>query len=297
MNIFIIFLLYALNGTAITMCKIMVTLASPLFILGIRMTTVGILLLGFYRFILGRKIKIPRGAIHLLAQSAICNIFIPFSLRFWAVQYVTATKVSLFYTLGPFTAHTISCLLGLEKNSKLKILGLTIGFASIIPTLMTSSSTESNFESFFFFNLPEVALLTAMVAFSYSWVIIQKIVRTYDLSPFLINGINTLVSGLLALSLSFIIETNHTIAKPLEFIGWLALIITVTNLICYNLYAVILKKFSSTLLSFASLTMPFYASFTAWLYFGEKLSLNNILSIAIVFIGLTIFYYAERNNM
>ncbi|MBT3455449.1 DMT family transporter [bacterium] len=294
MGIFWVFLSYSFNGCSITICKIILQYASPLFSLGIRMTIAGLLLLGFHRFILKKKISVPKKAIYLLVQSTLCNIFIPYALRFWAIQYVTATKTSFFYNLGPISTYTIAWMMGMEKGSWTKILGLSIGFLSIIPLVVTSSASEKALGSFLCFSLPEIALLTSIVAFSYSWVLIQNIVRTYDISPFLLNGIHTFFSGILALVFSFALHTDTTISHPWEFAGWTAIIIFITNIICYNLYAIFLKKFSSTLLTFISLTMPFFASFSAWLYFGEKLSWNNIFSFAIVIAGLTIFHNEKK---
>ena len=296
MNVLLIFLLYALNGTTFTVSKILVGHSSPIFIVGIRMIIAGLALLGYYRFVLGKKIKVPRKAIIYLVQSTLCNIFIPYCLRYWALQYVTATKTSFFYNLLPFITHTLACLIGIEKGSWKKTTALFIGCLGIIPILLSNPCTEDVLGCFYFVSLPELALLGTVTAFAYSWIVIQKIVKTYRVSPFLLNGINMFCGGVLAMIVSLIFETNHTISAPIEFAWWLLIIIIITNFICYNLYAVLLKNFSTTLISFASLTMPFFAALSGWAYFGESVSWHNFISSAMTLIGLYIFYKAEKKQ-
>ena len=116
------------------------------------------------------------------------------------------------------------------------------------------------------------------------------------MSPILINGINMSISGVFAMAISTFIGETVNIAAPMEFIGWMTIIIIITNFICYNLYGVLLKKFSSTLISFASLTMPFFAAITGWLYHREVVSWHNFAATIITFLGLYIFYRAEKKK-
>ena len=177
MSIFFIFLMYALNGSTFTISKILVSQASPIFLVGIRMTIAGVLLLFYHRFIQGRPFTVPRGAIKHLFQSTICNIFIPYCLRYWAIQYVTGTKTAFFYNLAPFITHGIACAIGLEKGSWKKSFGLSIGFLGILPILTSGSYLESLVGGFYFISLPELALLGTIISFAYSWIVIQKMVR------------------------------------------------------------------------------------------------------------------------
>ena len=296
MNIFFIFLMYALNGSTFTISKILVTLASPIFLVGIRMLIAGTMLLIYHRLIQGKSFGVPRGAIKYLLQSIICNIFIPYCLRYWAIQYVTGTKTAFFYNLAPFITHAIACAIGMERGSWKKSIGLAIGFLSILPILISGSYAEDLLGGISFISLPELALLGTIISYSYSWIVVQKMVRKYKLSPFLINGINMFFGGALAIGTSFILGESTTITSPVEFTFWMATIMIITNFICYNLYAILLKKFSSTLISFASLTMPFFAALTGWLYYKETVSWHNFAATILTFIGLYIFYKAETKK-
>ena len=179
MNVFLIFLLYALNGSTFTISKILIEHTSPIFAVGSRMLIAGAMLLAYYRFILGKKFDVPKKAIKLLVQSTLFNIFIPYCLRYWSMKYVTATKTAFFYNLLPFITHAIACAIGIEKGSWKKGLGLGIGLLGILPILISSSPGEKLLGSICFISLPELALLGTVTAFAYSWIVIQKIVKVH----------------------------------------------------------------------------------------------------------------------
>ena len=67
----------------------------------------------------------------------------------------------------------------------------------------------------------------------------------------------------------------------------------VFNILCYNLYGFLLKKFTATFLSFIGLLSPIFASINGWLFLGESFSWVIFLSTGIVSMGLWIVYSAE----
>jgi drug/metabolite transporter (DMT)-like permease len=77
------------------------------------------------------------------------------------------------------------------------------------------------------------------------------------------------------------------------FLGWTLLMTFVSNIVCYNLYGLMLRKFTATFLSFVGLLSPIFASLHGWLFLGEPLSLLIFLSTAFVCLGLWIVYSTE----
>ena len=65
------------------------------------------------------------------------------------------------------------------------------------------------------------------------------------------------------------------------------------NVLCYNLYGFLLKRFTATFLSFMGLLSPIFASLSAWVFLGEPPSWQIFLATGIVSIGLFIVYRAE----
>ena len=111
------------------------------------------------------------------------------------------------------------------------------------------------------------------------------------------NGVSMAFGGALALIHSLfvdrwspwpVVEGSFT-----PFLGGILVITLISNIICYNLYGYMLKKFTATFLSFAGLLSPVFASFNGWLLLGEKPSPIIFLSTLIVSLGLWVVYQAE----
>jgi drug/metabolite transporter (DMT)-like permease len=118
-----------------------------------------------------------------------------------------------------------------------------------------------------------------------------------DLSPLSASGTSMLVGGLLALMHSLFSDTWNPL--PIQagelgpFMKMTFLIIAISNILCYNLYAFMLKRFTATFLSFIGLLSPIFASLHGWLFLHEPLSWTIFLSTAILLAGLWILYAEE----
>lgn len=262
-----------------------------MFVIGIRMVLAGGLLTLIALTVNKYRHRFDFLSWLYLAQISLFGICLPYILRYWALQFLPVAKTAVIYNTAPFGTFIFSYLLLGERSSYRKWLGLLVGFAAILPVLIAGKDMGSR--AIGFLSWPEIAMLTAVLSFSYSWVIMKKLITRSQASPFSINGISMFFGGLGALTFSSIFEHNVTIALPSKFFMWLALIILITNVICYNLYAYLLNRYSATLLSLAGLVAPFSAALSSWYMLGEKLSSDVIISAIFVFTGFGIFYYEE----
>ena len=71
---------------------------------------------------------------------------------------------------------------------------------------------------------------------------------------------------------------------------WMLLI---SNVVCYNLYGHLLKRFSATFMSLAGLITPLFASLFGWYFLDEVITWHFYMSMFIFSIGLFIFYQEE----
>jgi drug/metabolite transporter (DMT)-like permease len=104
-----------------------------------------------------------------------------------------------------------------------------------------------------------------------------------------------LLGGPMALGHSRITE-NWNPVPVTEFVPFLEcafLLIIVSNLICYNLYGALLRKYTATFMSFAGFSTPLFTAFFGWLFLGETVSFSFYLSAVIVFAGLILFNQEE----
>jgi len=289
-----ILLLHALYGATFTISKILVQYANPIFVIGTRMTIAGVLLLTLAKIFYTKKLICDRKTLFFLTQISIFGIYFPYVLRYCSLKYLTVTKVALMYNLTPFISYFFSYLFFSEKVTLKKMFGIIIGCASVIPLLIAKApADEEAVKAFGFLSWPELMMLGSLTSFCYGWIVMKKLLSHQNAPTFAINGRTMLFAGILSLVTSFAIEPSHTIAQPLTFFSWLALIILCTNVICFHYYAVLLKKYSATLLSLGGLVAPVSACITSWLYFGEKISWDFFASGLLVGLGFFIFYQEE----
>ena len=288
-----------LSGLTFTIGKILVQLADPMVVAGLRMFAAGIVLGAYVFFFVKVRLTLDRQNIKLLAQIVVIGTFLSYFLCFWSLQFVTAIKSALIYNMAPFITVLLSYLfLKTEVMTVRKWIGLVVGMSGVIPLLVAKEvASEHSLHSFSFFSWPECAMLMSVVCFSYGWIVVKKLIkRNSGLSPVVINCINMLGAGLLALGVSWGVKASFSIQQPLQFWLWVALIIVFTNVVYYNLYALLLKRRSVVLMSLASLFAPISAAFSSWLYFGEKVTWDVFVSGGLVLVGF-VFFYVEENKI
>jgi len=70
-------------------------------------------------------------------------------------------------------------------------------------------------------------------------------------------------------------------------------LILVANIIFYNFYGFLLKKYTPTFLSLVGLLGPAFTAFLGWIFLGEKAGWEFFVSLAMVMVGAIIFYLDE----
>lgn len=288
-----IILLYALFSSSFSMGKILLRYTSPIFLTGIRMFIAGLILLGYQYFYANKHFRFKKKHIWFYAQIVIFGIYITYILRFWALDYLTSSKTCFLYNMSPFLSSFYSYIFFHEKMTRKQWVGLCIGLLGLIPILLTTSPGEVSIGEISFLSLPEIAVLISVAMHSYSWIVMRKLVRDKSYSPMMVNGISMTAGGFLALITAFIFEGWFPVTNVKPFLGWLTLVILISNIICYNLYGYLLRKYTATFLSFAGFSAPLFAAFYGWIFLSEKVTWNFYISTVIVFIGLYLFYQDE----
>ena len=178
-----------------------------------------------------------------------------------------------------------------------KWIGLSLGVVGIIPVLYLQTGVEDLWNALGFLSWPALAIMAAALCSVYGWVILRLTVKDQMVSPVMANGMSMLFGGLLALFHSLLTESWSPLpvvsSYLVPFAGWTLLMTFISNIVCYNLYGLMLKKFTATFLSFLGLLSPIFASFHGWLFLDEPISWVIFLSTALVSLGLWIVYSAE----
>lgn len=297
MSIPIVIFMYALWSSVFALGKMTLQYCPPLFLTGARMLIAGVLLLLFLAIFKRSSFKLNRIQIFSIFLLAFFSIYLTNALEFWGLQYLSAAKTCFIYSLSPFFAALFSYLHFKEKMNPQKWLGLGIGFLGFIPVLLTQTGSEELFSAFSFFSWPALAIMGAALCSVYGWVILRLVVKDHSISPLMASGASMLLGGLIAFGHSFLVENWNPIPVSAQnfspFLQGTLLMTLVSNIICYNLYGMLLKRFTATFLSFMGLLSPIFASLNGLIFLGEPISWTIILSTGIVCLGLWIVYRAE----
>ena len=297
MFIVLIVFMYALWSSVFSVGKIVLELSPPIFLTGFRMTFAGMIILLYLFFTKRFVLKLSGKQYLYVLLIAIFNVYLGNVLEFWGLKYLSAAKTCFIYGLSPFFAALFSYLHFKEKMNLYKCLGLIIGFMGFIPVLLYQTDGEGLFVAFSFISWPVIAIIGSAICSIYGWVLFRLIVKNNDISPIMINGVTMLVGGVIAFLHSFVTEAwdPFPVSKEnvIPFLQGAFIIMVISNFVCYNLYGLMLKRFTTTFLSFFSLLSPIFASFNGWFLLNETLSLSIFLCSGIVSIGLWMVYRAE----
>ncbi|MCB1108334.1 MAG: EamA family transporter [Chlamydiia bacterium] len=297
MMIILPMILYLLWSSCFPIGKMLLEVGPPLFLTAARMLLAGGVLLGYIAFRKRKEFRMRGRQWLSLALLGVFSIYLTNICEFWGLQHLSAAKTCFIYSLSPFFAALFSYLHFGEKMSKGKWLGFMIGFIGFLPVLFVQSGSEDLFSLNNWLSLPELAVAGAALFSVYGWVILRLTVKDNQVSPMMANGASMLIGGMMALVHSFFVDAWAPLPVAGMHLGtFLKGIIAMTvisNIVCYNLYGYLLKRFTATLLSFIGLLSPIFASLNSWLLLGEPPSLIICSSTLIVLLGLFIVYKSE----
>lgn len=294
-----VFFMYALFGSIFSVGKLGVAASQPYFLTGMRMFLAGGLMLGYV------GLKYPKSLIFykqdwlLLFLIAFFNVFITNAFEFWGLQYMSAGKTCLIYSLSPFAAALIAYFFGTEKMPWKKWLGLFVGTLSFCPMMLGPWLDGQLGGNDTLELLAEGALTISAITAVIGWTFVRKLTIEKNTPHPIVNSLSFLLAGGMCLITSFAVETWDPVpvfSWP-DFLFSLVYIVIIHNIICYSIYAAALKRFSVTFMAFAGLSNPLFAAFFGWFFLGEDIVKSFWVAFAGVLMGLYLFYQAETQDL
>lgn len=280
--------LYGILASTFTFGKILLTYLSPIFLIGLRMTIAGSLILLINGF-LGRNNRIKKSDILFFLVISLVHIFIPYTSEFMGLQTMSPACAALMFNLTPFFTAFFSYLIFKEYMTLKKWIGFAIGLLGVAYTIPKESIfcyECLNFGYFF--------MIVSVISSSLGWTLVRKLLQK-GYSSLQINGIAMFIGGLEALSLAhfFEVQSNSAWYTNLSFWTLLFTIIIISNFLFYNLYGLLLKKYSATLLSFVGFLTPLFTALYDFIFLEISISLEFYIATIIVACGIYIFYQEE----
>jgi drug/metabolite transporter (DMT)-like permease len=250
----LIVFLYALLALTFVLAKGAVTISSPLFFIAIRMLIAGAILL-LLTAIWKKKIFPSKKDAPFFLLTAVLHIYIPFAGEFWSLQFLDALKVNFVYALTPFFALFLEFLIHKRQPSLRLIAGISCGFLSLM-ILLFLQNQDTSVRSLFLFSYAECILMFSVISATAAWICIKRLM-SQGYSTAMINGWSMVVGGAFCLINALIFETIF-VANQIQFFSYMLALILLSNVFIYNMYSILLKDYSLTLLSTAGFLSPLF---------------------------------------
>lgn len=284
--------LHALWGSSLPMSKNLLSYTSPTVLTAVRMIASGALLFAI-NYVRNRTSFAWNKTFWWYNGQIVIAIFLKYQLRNWSLSNMPASKMSFTLNIAPFVVALFAYFAFGDRLTRLQWIGLVIGFIGMIPLIITSSAAEQKLGEFLYISWPEIAIFAAVCVDAYIAILSRILIREHNQSIVLSNGIRMLGAGIIALGTIFIMDIPFEIKDFNQFVGWMALLILVANVICHNYRLYLLKYYSVTFLAFTDFLSPLFTAFYSWLFLKEILTWHYAVSAIVVFIGLYLFYQDE----
>jgi len=284
---------YTMLASGIVANKFLLKSISPDLFVGIRMFVSGVLL---FAFSVGSSHRLRwryvREDIGVILFISLCTTLIPSTLKAFALDYMPASKYSLLGSIDPFVTAIYAYFLWNERLTLTKIMGMLIGFSGVLISIMSSMPAEQQWGQLLYLSYPEIAVIGSVIVSRYGWILVQGMLKKDRYMPVEINSLAMLFSGSFALCGALLRGAQVTIASPFipQFIGIFLITIVIGNLIGYTMYSYCLKRHNATLMSLSGFMIPCFVYLFSQMLGFEKFSLNFIISLALLFCGVCIFY-------
>jgi drug/metabolite transporter (DMT)-like permease len=282
----LLIILYAIIALTFVFAKDAVLSASPLCFVSIRMLCAGCLLYGL-QMVREKRIYLPKkNDLVLFFIIALLHIYIPFAGEFWALTKMDALKVNFLYSLTPFFALTLQALIDAQFPRLRVFAGIMIGFCALTALLIMNDQPSHLLlqDNLFALSLPEIVLLVSIVSATAAWFLIAHMMKKrYSIDT--INAWSMLVGGFFILCTAWTIE-DIAVMSTYGFFKNLIMLIILSNIIFYNLYGILLHRYSVTTITTAGFLSPLFGMLLQSISQQQIPDPLYLVSLLFVLIGL-----------
>ena len=269
--------------------------APPFFTFGNKFFLTGSILLS-YLFI-KNQLTIKKNHLPLFFKTLLFANLMPGLLRMWSLQYMPPYKLAIITNLSPFFTYLLSIYIEKIPFEYKKIIGISIGFLSIIPLLVSHAPQEEIIQAFLFFSWAELAALTADVSRSFGLFATQQLTRELQYSPLTINGISMSIAGFIGIICSFIFESSRPLIAPASFYSIVFLSIFISGILAHSMYIYLLKKYSVPFITFTSFSLTIFTALLGWLFLDNVITWHFYCALLGLVISLCLFCYNDIKIM
>ena len=239
-----------------------------------------VILMTVFLILTNNYMKIKKGDRKLFLMLALFEPFVYFLGESFGLTYVSATVCSVLISTIPVFATIGAWLIFKERLKAINYAGIITSFIGVIVFILNSDGSIS-------FNIKGLGLLLLAVLSAVGYnLTLSRLVGTY--TPVYIVNVQNLIGAVLFLPLFLILDFKHFISIPLTFDMFKPIIELSIFASCgaFILFAWSVRNMGITKANVFSNCIPVFTALFSFILIGEKLTVQNIVGMAIVTGGL-----------
>jgi drug/metabolite transporter (DMT)-like permease len=261
----------------------------PLTIVFIRLVF-SVVILTTYLAISKKFVKIKKQDRKLFLMLALFEPFFYFIGESFGLTYVSATVGSVLISTIPVFATIGAWIIFKERLMAINYAGIILSFIGVLVFILNKDGSLN-------FNIKGLGLLSLAVftAVGYN-LTLSRLVGSY--SPVYIVNVQNIIGAVLFLPIFLILDFKHFFNTPFTFNMFKPIIELAVFASCcaFILFAFFVRKMGITKANVFSNSIPVFTAIFSFIILGEKLTVQNIIGMAIVITGLILSQLDGRYN-
>jgi drug/metabolite transporter (DMT)-like permease len=232
------------------------------------------------RAILPNDVVLPRHRL-VWGVQAVFNFLIPYSLTYWAEQWVPSGLVAVLFSTFPMFVMLIAFfVLPEERLGPAGVLGMGLGFAGIAVIYSADLTALAGPEAAF----AAVVFLLSPLSAACGQVVVKR--WGDDLSPLSLTLVPMALATVMLGSLAAVLEGDRAMEPTAMAIGAVLYLALVGTALAFTLYFWLLKHVTATELSLITYATPVVAVALGTLWLDEPLTLRLVVGGLLVIGGM-----------
>lgn len=273
-------------SSAFTSARIAVLYASPLLLLSVRFLISGLLAMLIAR-LLGQRISLSRKQWYAVVLFGLLQNGIYLGANFVAMQWIEAGLAAIIASLLPLLVALLSWLFFREKLPALGVAGLFAGLVGVVIIMWSRLSGGADIlgVALAFLGVGALGLATLLVRGAIS-----------SGNVLMVVGLQMLVASAGLFPVSFLFETWH-VEWSWQLIVAFIYTTLVPGVLATLVWFLLVSRIGAVRASSFHFLNPFLGVAIAALVVGESLTMQDILGVLVITIGIVAVQYSKRNNL
>lgn len=252
---------------------------NPITIVFIRLV-ISVVLLTTFLILTKNFMKIRKQDRKLFLMLALFEPFLYFLGESFGLTYVSATVCSVIISTIPVFATIGAWLIFKERLKAINYAGIILSFIGVLVFILNRDGSLT-------FNIKGLALLFLAVISAVGYnLTLSRLVGYY--TPVYIVNVQNIIGAVLFLPLFLILDLKHFTSTPYTFDMFIPIIELALFASCgaFILFAYSVKNMGIIKANVFSNCIPVFTALFSFILLGEKLTVQNIIGMAIVITGL-----------